>query len=79
MREVQNRDAGKVRRAFDRLLHPISAIQDISDAIETSNRLAEYKKIKEKGGDNQEAIYQADDITTNFKRAGKSAESTMRS
>ena len=72
MREVQNRDTGKVRRAFDRLLHPISAIQDISDAIETSNRLAEYTKIREAGGDRQEAIYQADDITTNFKRSGKS-------
>ena len=72
MREVQNRDAGKVRRAFDRLLHPISAIQDISDAIETSNRLAEYTKTRNAGGDRQEAIYRADDITTNFKRAGKS-------
>lgn len=72
MREVQNRDAGKVRRAFDRLLHPISTIQDLSDAIETSNRLAEYTKTRDAGGDRQEAIYRADDITTNFKRAGKS-------
>lgn len=74
MREVQQRDAGAVRRAFSRLLHPISTIQDLSDAIETSNRLAEFKKVKRRDGDNHEAIYQADDITTNFKRSGKAGK-----
>lgn len=46
------------------------AVTRFSDLTETVPRFAEFKAAKARGFDNQQAIYNADKVTTNFKRAG---------
>lgn len=55
--------------------NPISKIlkkvQDINEILETGPRLSEYISTIESGGSKNEAMYNASDITTNFKRGGE--------
>ncbi|KKO51163.1 LPD38 domain-containing protein [Paenibacillus sp. DMB20] len=63
----QNPIKGVVPRAW-------SALENMMNAIESAPRLAEYKRISKNGtGDESQlmkAIYEAQDLTTNFKRRG---------
>ena len=70
LRELDAKDKGLARRAGVALLHPIHLLTSISDFTESIPRYMEFKNQLEKTGDLQEAIYAADDITTNFKRQG---------
>ena len=59
------------RAAYAIYRHPIATLSKFSDFTETIPRFAEFKAVRARGGDVQDAIYAADDITTNFKRTGK--------
>lgn len=71
LREVNSKDAGLARRLAQAIfLHPIECVTKISEITEAIPRLAEFKGMKKKGADNQQAIYAASDITVNFNRSG---------
>ncbi|SDW30350.1 LPD38 domain-containing protein [Paenibacillus sp. PDC88] len=44
--------------------------ENFLNAVETAPRLSEFKRVRARGGDIQEALKEAQDITTNFKRRG---------
>ena len=72
LRKVSEKDIGRARRvAYAIFRHPVETVAALNDAIESVPRFAEFKRTLEAGGDFQQAIYNADDITTNFKRSGK--------
>lgn len=72
LRQVAQKDMGKARRLlYSTICHPIATVASLNDYIESTPRLMEFMRTMESGGDLQEAIYNADDITTNFKRSGK--------
>ena len=72
LRQVAQKDMGKARRLlYSIICHPIATTAALNDYIESTPRLMEFIRTLEAGGDLQEAIYNADDITTNFKRSGK--------
>ena len=72
LRQVAQKDMGKARRLlYSIICHPIATTAALNDYIESTPRLMEFMRTLESGGDLQEAIYNADDITTNFKRSGK--------
>lgn len=71
LREVNSKDAGLARRLAQAIfLHPIECVTKINEITEAIPRLAEFKGMKKKGADNQQAIYAAYDITVNFNRSG---------
>ena len=71
LREVNSKDAGLARRLAQAIfLHPIECVTKINEITEVIPRLAEFKGMKKKGADNQQAIYAASDITVNFNRSG---------
>ena len=72
LREVSSKDAGLARRLAQAIfLHPIECVTKINEITEAIPRLAEFKGMKKKGADNQQAIYAASDITVNFNRSGE--------
>ena len=72
LRQVAQKDIGKARRLlYSIVCHPVASIAAINDYIESVPRTMEFMRTLESGGDLQQAIYNADDITTNFKRSGK--------
>ncbi len=74
LREVAQKDMGKARRlAYSIFRHPVETVAVINDVIESTPRFMEFQRTLENGGDLQQAIYNADDITTNFKKSGKGA------
>lgn len=46
------------------------AVADLNDIMESTPRLMAFKNEMKRSGDVQQAIYEADDVTTNFKRMG---------
>jgi N12 class adenine-specific DNA methylase len=74
LREVAQKDMGKARRlAYSIFRHPVETVASLNDVIESTPRFMEFQRTLENGGDFQQAIYNADDITTNFKKSGKGA------
>ena len=74
LRDVASKDMGKARRlAYSLFRHPIETIASINDVVESIPRVLEFIRTLEQTGDLQEAIFSADDITTNFKRHGSGA------
>lgn len=74
LNKVASKDMGKARRLlFSIMFHPLDTIASLNDYIESTPRLMEFVRTLDAGGDLQEAIYNADDITTNFKRKGSGA------
>ena len=74
LRRVAQKDMGKARRlVYAIFVHPVSTVAAINDAIESIPRFMEFQRTLESGGDLQQAIYNADDITNNFKKSGKGA------
>ncbi len=72
LRKVAQKDMGKARRlAYSIFIHPVETVASINDAIESVPRFAEFQRTLKADGDLQEAIFNASDITTNFKRSGK--------
>ena len=72
LRAVAEKDMGKARRiVYSIFLHPIQAVASMNDYIESIPRLMEFMRTLETGGDLQQAIFNADDITTNFKKSGR--------
>ena len=72
LRKVAQKDMGKARRlAYSIFRHPVETVASINDAIESVPRFAEFQRTLKADGDLQEAIFNASDITTNFKRSGK--------
>lgn len=70
--DIAMQDKGiAARAAYAIYRHPIATLSKFSDFTETIPRYAEFQAVRERGGDAQDAIYAADDITTNFKRTGK--------
>ncbi|MEF3312318.1 hypothetical protein PV433_25875 [Paenibacillus sp. GYB004] len=63
----QKEGLGLIPRAY-------SALENLSNVIESAPRLGEFKRVTKAGGDSYgsriEGIYEANDITTNFKRHG---------
>ena len=73
LRQVVQKDMGKARRfLYSIAFHPVATIAAVNDYIESIPRTMEFMRTLESGGDLQQAIYNADDITTNFKRSGGS-------
>ena len=75
--DVYMKDQGLARRLAHAVIHhPIStltgasALSFLSDFTESVPRFMVFQQVYEKTGDLQEAIYAADDITTNFKKQG---------
>lgn len=50
--------------------HVISYLEALNNAVEAAPRMGEYKRFTEKG-DKTRGIYEAQDVTTNFKKRGK--------
>lgn len=74
LRKVAQKDAGKARRlAYSIFRHPVETVASINDAVESISRFMEFQRTLDTGGDLQQAIFNADDITTNFKRSGRGA------
>ena len=74
LRDVAQKDMGKARRlAYSVFRHPVETVASLNDVIESTPRFMEFQRTLESGGDLQQAIYNADDITTNFKKSGKGA------
>ena len=72
LHRVAQKDMGKARRlAYSIFLHPVDTVAALNDVVESTPRFMEFQRTLKKTGDLQEAIYNADDITTNFKRSGK--------
>lgn len=72
LRDVAQKDMGKARRlAYSVFRHPVETVAMINDAVESTPRYMEFMRTLNSGGDLQQAIYNADDLTTNFKRSGK--------
>lgn len=46
------------------------AVADLNDLMESTPRLMAFKNEMKRSGDVQQAIYEADDVTSNFKRMG---------
>jgi hypothetical protein len=44
---------------------------NVLNAVESAPRLAEFNRIRKSGGSNERALFEANDITVNFKRKGK--------
>ena len=71
LRKIAMKDKGKAARLFHAMLHPVQLVADINDLIESIPRFQEYMNTVKSTGDKQAGIYAADDITTNFKRSGR--------
>lgn len=72
LQSVALKDRGLANRMlYGMLFHPIQSVASMNDIAETVPRLMEFKQTEKQGGDSEAAIYNADDITTNFKRAGR--------
>ena len=75
LRKVAAKDMGAARRfAYALFCHPLDMVADIQDAVETVPRFMEFKRTLKSERDLQKAIYNADDITTNFRRIGQSID-----
>lgn len=71
LRRVAQKDEGKARRlAYAIFVHPLETIANLNDAVENIPRFAEFQRTLEAGGDLQTAIYNANDITTNYRKSG---------
>lgn len=51
----------------------LDAYDNFLNAVESAPRLAEFKRIERAGGDIQEGLFKASDVTVNFKRRGRLA------
>ncbi len=71
LREIALKDKGKATRFVKALWNPIQLVAEFNDIIEQVPRFSEFLNEIHMTGDVQNAIYKADDITTNFKRSGK--------
>lgn len=72
LRKVAEKDMGKARRLARAIfLHPVETVASLNDAVESVPRFMEFVRTLETDADLQEAIFNASDITTNFKRSGK--------
>ena len=75
LNRVATKDMGQARRlAYSIFIHPVHTIASLNDFVETIPRFAEFKETMFESKDAEQAIYNADDITTNFKRGGTSAK-----
>ena len=75
LKELYLQDKGRAARlAYAMLRHPIGTVASISDFTESIPRFMAFMYTYEKTGNLQEAMYAADDITTNFKRRGSGGE-----
>lgn len=71
LNDIAIKDEGKAKRlAYAIFRHPVETLTRLNEITETIPRLAEYEGMKKQGKDNQKAIYEANDITTNFSRSG---------
>lgn len=71
LRKVAQKDMGKARRlAYAIFLHPVETAAILNDKTESIARFAEFQRTLESGGDLQEAIFNANDLTTNFRKQG---------
>ena len=74
LRKVAQKDMGKARRlAYSIFRHPIETVAALNDAVESVPRFLEFQRTLKSGGDLEEAIYNANDLTTNFRRQGAGA------
>ncbi len=76
---IRNGGAGNTYFEYDKGLLPqkslklkkiVEKVQTMNEILEMTPRLAEYISTIEKGGSIDEAMYNASEITTNFKRGG---------
>lgn len=71
LRKVAEKDMGKARRlVYAIFVNPVETAAMLNDKTESIARFAEFKRTLEAGGDLQEAIYNANDLTTNFRKQG---------
>ena len=71
IKDLKMKDAGLARRlAYSIFRHPIQSLTSFADFTESVPRFMTFMDSYNKTGDLQEAMFQADDITTNFKRRG---------
>ena len=54
-------------------LNPLNWISYLGDMIEQGPRFATYKCLRDRGADPQTAFYEAMDVTTNFRRGGRTS------
>ena len=74
LRKLAQKDMGKARRlAYSIFRHPIETVAALNDAVESVPRFLEFQRTLKSGGDLEEAIYNANDLTTNFRRQGAGA------
>lgn len=52
----------------------LNVMENFMNAIESAPRLAEFKRVMKQSGDFTKALYEAQDITTNFKKRGRIAK-----
>ncbi|MGN1098453.1 MAG: LPD38 domain-containing protein, partial [Clostridia bacterium] len=61
---------GKAERIIKSIFHPLRLIMNFNEAVESIPRVMAFEQTLKNGGDAQEAIYNASNITVNFKRHG---------
>ena len=61
-------------KVLNSIVHPIELIASINDIVESTPRLMAFEHEMKKSGNVHKAINKADDITTNFKRGGRTAK-----
>lgn len=74
LREVAHKDMRKaIKLGYSIFRHPVESVAHLNDIVESIPRFMEFQRTLESGGDLQQAIYNADDISTNFKKSGSGA------
>ncbi len=71
LHDISKQDMNKAKKiAYSIFVHPIETLTRFNEITDTIPRLAEFEGMKRKGADNNEAIYEAADVTVNFNRSG---------
>lgn len=79
LHDIAIKDMGNARKlAYSIFIHPIESLTRLNEITETIPRLAEFEGMLKKGADNQEAAYEAADVTVNFNKSGKLGRSINR-
>lgn len=73
LKKVARKDMGRARRLVYAIFrNPVETVANINDFVESIPRFSEFRRTLKEGGDLRKAIYNANEITTNFKRIGAS-------
>ncbi len=77
-KELLNADESKIKKIFGKFVHPIRTLEDISGFFENATRVGVFKRSKQRGKNDLEAMYDALEGTVNFGRGGRITKTANR-